>query len=307
MGRQATALRWGVEQRLEFIEFHLFWEGGVNRSDITGYFGVSVPQASKDLSQYQELAPRNVRYDRSEKRYFATDSFKPLFLNPDADRYLNYLRSMADGVMTLEKTWLSQVPEYEALPLPRRNSNPDVLRAMLESIRQRQSIEVKYQSLSLTRPKPVWRWITPHAFAHDGHRWHVRGFCHIDRSFKDFLLPRILYTRETGEAEASAAEDTAWNEIVTVGLKPHPGLSDDQKKVVAHDYGMQNGRLDMRVRAALLYYLLKRLHLDFKEEKRLAREQHVVLANRDDVRRALHKAQAPTLSEPGANLSVLTA
>lgn len=27
-------LRSGVEQRLEFIEFRLFWEGHVNRSDL---------------------------------------------------------------------------------------------------------------------------------------------------------------------------------------------------------------------------------------------------------------------------------
>ena len=31
-------LKWGVERRLEFIEFRLFWEGGVNRSDIIGTF-----------------------------------------------------------------------------------------------------------------------------------------------------------------------------------------------------------------------------------------------------------------------------
>ena len=39
-------MRWGVEKRLEFIEFRLFWEGGINRADIMERFGVSVPQAS---------------------------------------------------------------------------------------------------------------------------------------------------------------------------------------------------------------------------------------------------------------------
>ncbi len=29
-----AVLKWGVERRLEFIEFRLYWEGGVNRSDI---------------------------------------------------------------------------------------------------------------------------------------------------------------------------------------------------------------------------------------------------------------------------------
>ena len=58
-------IRWGVEQPLEFMELRLFWEGGVNRSDIIDVFWVSVPQASKDLSLYQERAPGNVDYDKS--------------------------------------------------------------------------------------------------------------------------------------------------------------------------------------------------------------------------------------------------
>ena len=60
---------WSVERRLEFIEFRLFWEGGVNRADLIDAFGISVPQASKDLSLYQERAPGNVVYDKSAKRY----------------------------------------------------------------------------------------------------------------------------------------------------------------------------------------------------------------------------------------------
>src|SRR5260370_39029196 len=110
MGTGAPSLRWGVEQRLQFIEFRLFWEGGLNRSDITDYFGVSVPQASKDLSQYQALAPENIVYDRSEKRYFAAERFKPLFMHPDADRYLPQLTSLADRSSQRDETWLSSPP-----------------------------------------------------------------------------------------------------------------------------------------------------------------------------------------------------
>ena len=60
-------MRWGVEKRLEFIEFRLYWEGGINRADITGQFGVSVPQASKDLNLYVAKAPGNLFYDKSVK------------------------------------------------------------------------------------------------------------------------------------------------------------------------------------------------------------------------------------------------
>ena len=59
MAEGEAALKWGVERRLEFIEFRLFWEGAINRSDIVEVFGVSVPQASKDLTLYQERAAGN--------------------------------------------------------------------------------------------------------------------------------------------------------------------------------------------------------------------------------------------------------
>jgi len=38
MNDEVPGIRWGVEQRLEFIEFRLFWEGGVRRADIINMF-----------------------------------------------------------------------------------------------------------------------------------------------------------------------------------------------------------------------------------------------------------------------------
>src|SRR3984957_8069001 len=95
MTTDTKGIRWGSERRLEFIEFRLYWEGGVNRSDIVEEFGVSVPQASKDLTLYQEQAPGNIRYDRSEKRYFASESFQPKFIELDAAAYLERLTPAA--------------------------------------------------------------------------------------------------------------------------------------------------------------------------------------------------------------------
>src|SRR5690606_10205313 len=94
-----TVLKWGVERRLEFIEFRLYWEGGVNRSDIVEAFDVSVPQASKDLTLYQERAPQNAVYNKSAKRYVASETCQPCFLKPDAAHYLTQLRSVSEGIL----------------------------------------------------------------------------------------------------------------------------------------------------------------------------------------------------------------
>ena len=102
MESDRSELRWGVEQRLEFIEFRLFWEGQVNRSDLMDQFGVSVNQASTDLNRYIGFAPDNMLYDKSARTYVRGSEFKPQFLEPDASRYLAQLRSVADGLLDRE-------------------------------------------------------------------------------------------------------------------------------------------------------------------------------------------------------------
>ena len=100
-------MRWGIEQRLEFIEFRLFWEGSINRANITEFFGVSVPQASKDLTLYQERAPGNMEYDTRAKRYVAAEKFVLRFLDPDPYIYLSQLRSVAEGAVPASDSWIA--------------------------------------------------------------------------------------------------------------------------------------------------------------------------------------------------------
>ena len=281
-------LKWGIEQRMEFIEFRLFWEGGVNRSDITSFFGVSVPQASKDLTRYQEIAPGNAEYDKSEKKYIAAAGFKPVFLAPNAETYLSRL------VRTLEHegnpNWLLRAPAVDFLPTLQRRVDVPVLRTILSALRKNTSMEVLYQSMNPDRPKPAWRCISPHAFGNDGLRWHVRAYCHIDNKFKDFLLSRCEGARLTGDGGMAPAEDTVWTEFFDVSLVPNPRLSEAQQKAIAMDYGMVNSVLIVPVRKAMLYYFGKRLRLDLAEKLDHPKETPVVIWNRADFEQTLAEA-----------------
>ncbi|MBF9033359.1 WYL domain-containing protein [Rhodobacterales bacterium HKCCE2091] len=276
-----SELRWGVEQRLEFIEFRLFWEGHVNRSDLMDQFGVSVNQASTDLNRYIGFAPDNMVYDKSARTYVRGSEFKPQFLEPDASRYLAQLRSVADGILDREDAWIANLPPYAATPTPVRGVNPATLRSIVGAIRRSEAIEVRYQSLS--NPEPRWRWIAPHAIAFDGFRWHTRAFCLTDDYFKDFLLSRILDIRGSRENEIPADEDRDWHSEVTLEVGPHPELSATQAKVVALDYGMRGGKAKIKVRRALLYYALKRLGLDTAPEARAPQDQQIILINRNEI------------------------
>ena len=279
MGTVKADLRWGVERRLEFIEFRLFWEGHVNRGDLMDVFGVSVNQASTDLNRYIGMAPDNMVYDKSARAYIRGAKFEPLFLKPDASRYLAELRSVADGILDREDSWIADLPPYAAAPTPVRGVNPATLRSVVGAVRRFEAIEIRYQSLS--RPEPRWRWIAPHAIGFDGFRWHTRAFCLTDRSFKDFLLSRIIETRGTKPSEIGADGDADWNEQVVLEIGPHPDLSDTQQKVIALDYGMRGGKAKIKIRRALLYYALRRLGLDTDPTARKPQDQQIVLLNRD--------------------------
>lgn len=118
MANDRPELRWGVEQRLEFVEFRLFWEGHVNRSDVMEQFGLSVNQASSDLNRYIGLAPDNMVYDKSARTYVRGPRFKPVFSKLDAGRYLAQLRSLADGILDRRDSWIADLPAYDAAPTP---------------------------------------------------------------------------------------------------------------------------------------------------------------------------------------------
>lgn len=291
MKERSSELRWGVERRLEFIEFRLYWEGRINRSDLIEFFGVSVPQASKDLSQYQELAPGNIVYDKSGKRYLAADTFTPRFFTPDPDRYLSQLRLIAEQVISAEETWLLTSPNVDLMPIPHRRVDPSVLKSLVSAIREQRAAEIHYQSMNPKRPEPIWRGIVPHAFGSDGFRWHVRAYCHIEGKFKDFLLSRCLNCRITDNAEYTGEDDWLWQNFFEVLLEPNPKLAKSQRNIIANDYAMSNNKINIPVRRALLYYFQKRLRLDVADVLDDPNEVPLIIANKDAFNEALAAAK----------------
>lgn len=291
MDSDRSELRWGVEQRLEFIEFRLFWEGHVNRSDLMDQFGVSVNQASTDLNRYIGFAPANMVYDKSARTYVRGSAFQPQFLEPDASRYLAQLRSVAENILDREDSWIANLPSFASAPTPVRGVDPVTLRSVVGAIRRSEEIEIRYQSLS--SPDPRWRWIAPHAIAFDGFRWHARAFCLTDECFKDFLLSRMIEIRGSRESGTSADDDLDWNSEVVLEVAPHPELSETQAKVIALDYGMRGGSAKIKVRRALLYYALRRLGLDTDPAARRPQDQQIVLMNAPEIGHS-----TPTVSAP---------
>lgn len=280
VGQARATTRWGPEKRLEFIDFRLRWDGRLNRSDLSDFFGVSTPQASLDISRYIEMAPQNVRYDRSGRTYLATESFQPLFPSSHPQKYLSDLLAQAYGILDHGVTFLGWCPAVAVAPTPARTLSADTLLTLVGAMRRGRALEMTYQSMTSATPKT--RLISPCAFGHDGHRWHVRAFCHRENGYRDFVIARILSLGEEQSSPVEPPADHDWETTITLVLAPNPGLSEAHQRVIELDYGMENGELRFQCRRALLLYVVHNLGLDNADGKK-PQVQQVVLRNRSEI------------------------
>lgn len=271
---------WGIEQRLAFIDFRLFWEERINRSQLIEYFRISTQQASADIQEYLRISGTTVIYDRSAKAYRPGEDFHPHFVSSSPNDYLNQLL-IDDKARGAGVAFIGTPPPFATLPHLQRRIETSIFKAVLSSLRARQNLEVQYQSMNTS--EPVSRWISPHSFGYDGFRWHVRAYCHRREEFRDFVLARILCTGQTKTSEVCAEDDTDWHDTITIRIGPHPRLSAAQRKAIELDYDMKMGETSFEVRAAFAFYVLQRLGLDLASEMKPAEARQIVLLNPDEL------------------------
>lgn len=283
MEDQSVTIPWSTRKRLQFLEFKLYWEGKVNRGDLTAEFGISIPQASVDFTKYQEMAPQNISYNSSAKHYEPAETFSPIFIELSADAYFStILCSPTESIATCGSDYVAAVPN------PSRVIGLDVLRILVQAIKNKQVVSVDYRSFNNPQAGNT-RLISPHAFGTDGSRWHVRAFCHESNSFKDFVLGRIASAVMGSESDIDVNSDHKWLNYAEVVIGPNPKLNEAQKSIVAMDYGMTDFELKFKCRIALLYYLTKKLGIDRNGSDRAGEEQHIVAINFDEIQAAMRQ------------------
>lgn len=277
---------WTQTRRFEFIEWKLFWEGALNRSDLEDTFEISTPQASVDLRRYRELAGDNIEYDGTSRSFRPTSAIKPSFLKASADRLLIQLRALLTGALPRREVWFRDLPSIDMAPDIARHVDAECLRLILNAIRTQHCVEVCYQSLTNSRT----RLIAPHALAFDGYRWHVRAWACDRDDFRDFVLTRIEKISAGPKADFDAADDLEWNTRIKLDLRPHPGLTEEQSLAIQCDYAMEDGRREIDVRLSMAYYFIMRMNLDLADLPP-ARAQ-ICLQNLEHVRQAVDEARA---------------
>ncbi|MDO6719779.1 WYL domain-containing protein [Psychrosphaera sp. 1_MG-2023] len=276
--------RYDLLLRLRLIEVVAMWEGRVNTNHLIKYFGIKRQQASNDIKKYREdIAPNNLTYDKSAKAYTPSASFTAVLTTGSADEYLHLLERNSDLNLRFERLELG-FGHIHQLPMPNRAISPEILRPIVKACQQNLRIEVDYRSIN--DPQPDGRVIAPHSIIYAANRWHVRAFCEKNQGYRDFVLTRFFNTPEfeSGTSEHTEAFDTDWNTKLDVSLVPDPRLTPNQKQVIEHDYGMEEGKLTLTVRASLLAYLLKALRIEAHTVHADPKAQQIVVENFDKIK-----------------------
>jgi hypothetical protein len=276
-----------TKKRFAFIDNIVGWKGQVNATHIGAKFQLSRQAASSILKQYREQFPTYLQYDLSQKSYIATDDFNQSFIHSSAfNSFSQYLSAIEFARDDSSHLLSSMVLEVEA---PLRNINPLQIRPILRAIRENLKIDIGY--ISLSSPDYLDRIIQPHALIFDGLRWHVRAFCNKNSQFRDFTLSRFNGEATfEGKATHNAVQDDKWNTIVDVVIEAAPRFNAQQKSIIEQDFQMKKGKKIIPVRADLVNYLLRRLHID--SYKNTPEEQQIVLT------RESRQAIAPYLPQP---------
>ncbi len=277
----AAKLPWDQRQRFMLLEARLIWVAQIRIGDLRDAFDISTRKAERDIALYRQLCPNNLLHDVETGIYRPDDRFEPAFLRGTAQELLTVLRNheLAQD-LPLAMAAAGHVPA-ETLDLPEREFDVRVLQRLGTAIRERRWLMIEYQSM--TRPDPRALSIAPHSLAYVG-RWHARAYSQEHRGHRDFLLSRIIGLPSLGGAAPhDDQQDWDWRNHVTVRIGPHPDLSEAQRRVVEHDFGMRRGVLEKPLRLALVPYFLKLLNVGRGDLDRPGPEQQIVLLNQAEL------------------------
>ena len=265
--QRVESLSHAQRERLAYIDFRLYFFGEIGRPDLAGRFGVAPAGATRDIALYREIAPQNIEFDGSSKVYRIGKQFLPIFEHAPQRVLSSLALGFGEGLSGLSQPLLP----CES-PIALSSPKMDVLAPICRAIHAKRPVAIRYHSMSSGESERV---IVPFALVDTGLRWHVRAFDRKSGEFRDFVVTRIeapTLIDEEPQANERPDNDIQWTRIVEMDFVPHPRLR--RPEIIRMDYGMKDGSIRMRVRAAVAGYMLLRWSVDCSPDHRLTDEQY---------------------------------
>jgi hypothetical protein len=275
MGNRNNREQWAGLERLRYIENAAFWRGAINRADLLETFGISSAQASGDFQSYHEVNPDALVYNLSKKRYEAAREMNLAYTHLTLEEAIRvFLSETTAGASNMPPTsFLAQNvanARVAMLHLPQRRATLEVERRVFMAVLAGKRIFVNYHSVHSSTAR--WRWIRPHAFGHDGQRWHARAWCEENKDFRDFVIARMSeaeWPLALDAADAEAPADADWEAYAQIRLKPASDLTPEQRQAVLLEYAMEAGSMEVTCRKAMEPYVRHFLQLPTKDSAQL--------------------------------------
>jgi hypothetical protein len=262
------------KERLSHIDFRAYFLGEVGRSDLVSRFGIGEAAATRDITLYRELAPKNLEYDTKLKSYVISGAFEPLFEYSTPQALAALSHGFGEDFVGSHKPMIPcEMPSELNRPLL------PVLSVLTRAIHLQKVVRIQYRSINSGLSG---REIVPFVLVDNGLRWHVRAYDRNRDIFIDFVITRIADPEITDskpkESEKREA-DIQWNRIVEMELVAHPRLH--HPETIEMDYAMKDRVLKVNVRAAVAGYVLRKWNVDCTEDHSLdGAEYHLWLRNR---------------------------
>lgn len=276
-------LRPSAVNRLRYLEFLLWFRGYASRKDLIDRYKIAEAAATKDFKHYSISCPENLLYDVRAKRYTMSEKFVPRFQH-DPRAALSALVGSGSHRPYMRPPLL----ESDVVRGVHRLNDPNVVAALTRAICTKSSIRCVYSSVGSGSKH---RQLVPRAVASDGDRWHIRAYDPEKGEFRDYTLARFqsVELEGTGTAnEFSEEVDKSWTTMVKIKLIAHPKA--EYPDSIHASYLFEDGKLELKIRCALLGYFLRRWRIDVTDEAVMNPASFQLrLANVDQVRAAVRK------------------
>ncbi len=257
-----------ISERLAYVDFKLRFTGHISRADLKNTFGIAEAAASRVLTEYSKKRGKN---KTQKANTILRNDFEPL-ISINAEIALGMLANGFNGNKLYGKTELA----YEKIGTVSNYLEIEDVAKITRAIAGGYAINCNY--MSENSKKHGVRTLVPHAIMYDGTSWMFRAYDRSedkDNKFKNFNFRRALSVEEgyldkdlrQREFE-TASSDKHWNLRVPMMLKLVDSLSDDKKKQIRVDFGMDPNANDllMTERAAFRWILQKKWYIDARSE-----------------------------------------